>query len=402
MTQQKFSLLFLTGVLGLASLASAVSGPEHRSLRPLGMGNAFVAVVDDKEALYYNPAGLNLINALGNPNRRPNQAKYPRNRLDARMNAFGTAVPLEESGPFWRFFKKHEESFKSVDAAQDDSTLRSDMAPIDHRPINLVVLHGFEFAMNNYGGAYWLDAQVSPYIDGGLAIPHPGIETMTLDAVIQLAMAHGFMRQRLSVGAGYKIVSRQTVENFKVTASDMADEESREELEASVKDTLYDRLGNLLDYHTYGQGVDVGVLWQQTPWVRFGAAVQNFGMYLDHEYITPEVTVGVAFTPPMLTSGGGFGRKVNIAIDYEDLLNDERNYKPLSKLNFGAEVEQYGWHVLSARLAGGFKGGYWSAGAGLSFFDLVHLEAATWADEKGYYTGQVEDRLYAVNIAIGF
>ena len=38
-----------------------VKGPEHRTLRPLAMGNAFVAVVDDKDALHYNPAGLNLI-----------------------------------------------------------------------------------------------------------------------------------------------------------------------------------------------------------------------------------------------------------------------------------------------------------------------------------------------------
>jgi hypothetical protein len=35
-----------------------VPHPTLQGIRPLGMGDAFVAVVDDRNALYYNPAGL--------------------------------------------------------------------------------------------------------------------------------------------------------------------------------------------------------------------------------------------------------------------------------------------------------------------------------------------------------
>jgi hypothetical protein len=48
-------------VLGV-TLAPVASAKElkwtHYGLRPLAMGNAFVAVADDYNALFYNPAGL--------------------------------------------------------------------------------------------------------------------------------------------------------------------------------------------------------------------------------------------------------------------------------------------------------------------------------------------------------
>ncbi len=93
---------------------------------------------------------------------------------------------------------------------------------------------------------------------------------------------------------------------------------------------------------------------------------------------------------------------MNFAVDFEDIFNNERNYRPLSKLNFGGEVEQSMLWSLGMRAAAGFKGGYWTAGAGLSFFNLLHLEAVSWAEEAGYYTGQIEERFYAVNVGVGF
>jgi hypothetical protein len=182
----------------------------------------------------------------------------------------------------------------------------------------------------------------------------------------------------------------------------MASDSGQEQIKDDLIDSALTKMRNLSDLGSYGHGFDVGALYQYRPWLRFGGAVQNLGLYLNHELVTPKVTVGLAITPPLLSSGGIFARKVNIAVDYEDLLNSQRNYKPLSKLNFGAEVEQYGWRFFSVRVAGGFKGGYWTAGGGVSLFDFIHVEASSWADEGGYYTGQVEDRLYAFNVGLGF
>ena len=68
-------LIFLICVLAVASFAA--KAPTHRSIRAEAMGNAHVALVDDKEAIYFNYAGLSQINRLGNYELRPEQGYEP-------------------------------------------------------------------------------------------------------------------------------------------------------------------------------------------------------------------------------------------------------------------------------------------------------------------------------------
>ncbi|MFQ5795536.1 MAG: hypothetical protein ACE5JP_10870 [Candidatus Bipolaricaulia bacterium] len=63
------SLLLLSGVV-TSGLAQGTSPPAAlfqigMGARPLGMGGAFVAVVDDESALFYNPAGLGDLESIG-------------------------------------------------------------------------------------------------------------------------------------------------------------------------------------------------------------------------------------------------------------------------------------------------------------------------------------------------
>ena len=362
------------------------------------MGNAFVAVVDNKDALYYNPAGLNLINALGNPSRRPGII-YPRNRMDLRMDVAGITLPaIGDMLDYWRIYGQHQNSFSNSDSLRNDPTLESALLPYDRRPVPLGVLHGAELAVHNFGLAYWAEAKVAPYADEGVLLPQAGVQRVQVDAVIQIAGARGFLNDKLSVGAGYRLANRQHMENYQFAASDIG---NRHQFIQSLADTLSGKLDNYADPLSYGHGLDLGALWQQTPWLRFGAALQNLGMFLNGIPVTPDFTVGAAATPSILQREGRLGRKVNFAADLEDLLNNDRNYKPLNKINFGAEVEQKLWWIASLRLGGGFKGGYWTAGFGLSLFKSLHLDAVSWAEEAGYYTGQTEDRHFAVNVGLG-
>jgi hypothetical protein len=372
-------------LLALAAADSrAASGPEYRSLRAHSMGNAFVAVVDNKDALYYNPAGLNLINALGNAAARPGLAAYPRNRLNARVNLVGASAPLTEMNDFFDVFKDHEEAFTGGESGfrRGGNAMINALNPLDRRAVELGVMHGAEFAMHNYGAAYWLDASVAPYADVGILLPQAGVETIQLDAVLQVATARGFLNNRLAAGAGYRLANRQTERDFHVASAEFAEDNGQPVIDR-VQNKLDSMFSNMSDFSTYGHGIDLGVLWQQTPWLRLGASMQNLGMYLESEYVTPELTVGAAVSPPILSSGGKFPRKTNLAVDFEDLLNDDRNYKLFSKVNFGAEVEQYLWWFASARVAGGYKGGYWTAGGGLSLFTAVHIEDRYWALRVG-------------------
>jgi len=382
----------------LSLSAFATSGPDHRSFRALAMGNAFVAVVDDKDAMYYNTAGLNLINSLGNPSSRPDLAAYPRDRFDLQWDVVGLSGPWGKGWDTYHFYNKHQNSFSDFDSLRNDQTLFSDLTPFDRNPLGVGVQDGLVFAMHNFGVATWADAEVSPYVDKGILIPQAGVQNLQVDGVFQIAGARGLLDNKLSVGVGYRLANRQQISNYQISASDISQPDT---VIQAIKDTLNNKLDGAKNFGDYGNALDLGVLWQQTNEVRFGASLENLGMYLNHKPVTPKFTVGTAYTPLILQSGGRLSRKVNLALDFEDLFNNDNNYKPLSKIDMGIEVEQNLWWLMSVRLGGGFKGGYWTAGAGLGLFSAVRIEAVSWADEGGYYTGQIENRVFAVNVAIG-
>jgi hypothetical protein len=392
----------ILAALALAAVSWGRSGPEHRTLRPLAMGNAFVAVVDDKDAMHYNPAGLNLMGRLGNANLRPEMARYPLNRFDMHMDFLGTAIPVDEALDILKFYQDHQASFQDQQSLQNDSNLVSDLSAFDRRPVKVAVLHGGELAMHNFGMAYWADAQMSPYADVGVLLPQAGVESIQLDIVGQIAAATSYFDDRLSVGVGYRMAKREEMGNFQIALTDLSDNNGRKSVQEAIQDTVDEKLSELGDLSTLGHAIDAGVLWQQTRDIRFGAAVQNLFMVLNHKSVTPDFSVGVAYSPMLLESNGRWKRKVNFAMDLQDLLNDDRNYKPLNKVNMGAEWEQtlIPW-VLKGRLSVGMKGGYPTAGLGGTLFSIFHYEAATWAEEGGYYTGQLEERYYVMKFGVG-
>jgi hypothetical protein len=396
------SILLALTLSTFSAIAWGRSGPEHRTLRPLSMGNAFVAVADDKDAMHYNPAGLNLMGRLGSKNLRPELSRYPLDKFDMHMDFLGTAVPLSEALDGLKFYQDHQTSFSDMSALQNDTSLVSDLSKFDRRPIKVAVLHGGELAFHNFGMAYWADAQMAPYADVGVLLPQAGIQFLQLDIVGQIAAATSYFDDRLSVGLGYRMAKRAEMGSFQLALTDLSSDNGRKNIQKTVQDSVDQKLKEFSDIGSIGHAVDAGVLWQQTPSIRFGAAVQNLFMSLNHQSITPLMTVGVAYAPMLLENNGRWKRKINFALDYEDLLNNDRNYKPLSKINMGAEWEQtlIPW-VLKGRLSVGMKGGYPTAGLGGNLFTIFHYEFATWAEEDGYYTGQLEDRYYVMKFGVG-
>ena len=385
-----------------SGLAWGRSGPEHRTLRPLAMGNAFVAVVDDKDAMHYNPAGLNLMGRLGNKSRRPEMSRYPLDKFDMHMDFLGTALPVSEALDILDFYQTHQGSFSNRSDLQNDTSLISDLSKFDRLPVKVAVLHGGEMAFHNFGMAYWADAQLAPYADVGVLIPQAGIQFMQLDIVGQIAGATSYFDNRLSVGLGYRMAKREEMGSFQIALTDLSNQEGRNSVNEAIQDSVDEKLKEFADLGAIGHAVDAGVLWQQTRDLRLGAAVANLGMILNHEPVTPKFTMGLAYSPMRLESNGRWKRKINFALDLEDLFNNDRNYKALNKVNCGAEWEQtlIPW-VLKGRLAAGVKGGYPTAGLGGTLLTVFHYEFATWAEEAGYYTGQIEDRYYVMKFGVG-
>ena len=101
--------------LTFVAISFAAKAPTHRSIRAEAMGNAHVALVDDKEAIYFNYAGLNQINRLGNYDMRPEQGYYPRNIGDMRLNLGG-------AGPFETYFSTYNVAKDGLPFARIESS----------------------------------------------------------------------------------------------------------------------------------------------------------------------------------------------------------------------------------------------------------------------------------------
>ncbi len=412
-------LLFLIFVLAATSFAA--KAPTHRSIRAEAMGNAHVALVDDKEAIYFNYAGLTQINRLGNYNLRPEQGYYPRNRGDMRLN-FGGAGPFQTYFSTYNVAKDLQDIYNNardvanakglspsnvlMDSLAAHPELVHTINSYDHKNLSMKIKMDAELAFHNFGGAFWVDGTIAPYLDAGLFLPQIAIDTFYVDAVAQAGGAYEII-DGLSVGGGLKIAKRHKVDIITVGIS------SYKNLQDSLEDRYHDVSDELFDLDAISFGMDLGVLYQLTREVRLGTSLRDiYFKSLAGDKFTPNWTLGVNYSPRFFNKNTAFSRKFNIAFDYADALNaGDRNYKTFSHINFGMEVEQtlLAWpsysnifRALAVRLSGGFKGGYPAAGFAVEALQFFTVEFATWAEELGYYTGQDEERIYMGQLSIGF
>jgi len=406
--------------LTLVATSFAAKAPTHRSIRAEAMGNAHVALVDDKEAIYFNYAGLNQINRLGNYDMRPEQGYYPRNIGDMRLNLGG-------AGPFETYFSTYnvakdvqkiysraskvakekglKESNVLLDSLASHPELIHKMNSYDHKYLSMKIKMDAEMAFHNFGGAIWVDGNVAPYMDAGLIVPQLIIDTFYIDGVAQVGTAYGFTDE-FSAGIGIKFAKRHKVESVYINIANYDD------IQDTLEERYHDAADELFDFDAVSAGIDLGVLYQLTRELRLGMSLRDiYFKELAGDKITPNLTAGINYSPRFFNRNTGFSRKFNIALDYADAFNGQNNYKPFSHLNMGLEMEQtlLAWpgyssafRALAVRLSGGFKGGYPAAGFAVEALRFITVEFATWAEELGYYTGQDEERIYMGQLSIGF
>ena len=411
-------LVLLT--LSIVATSFAAKAPTHRSIRAEAMGNAHVALVDDKEAIYFNYAGLNQINRLGNYDLRPEQGYYPRNIGDMRLN-LGGAGPFETYFSTYNVAKDVQKIYNNASKVAKDKGLKESnvlldshakhpelihkMNSYDHKYLTMKIKMDAEMAFHNFGGAIWIDGNVAPYMDAGLIVPQIVIDTFYIDGVAQIGTAYGFTDE-FSAGIGIKFAKRHKVESVKINMANYDD------IQDTLEDRYHDAADQIFDFDEVSAGLDLGVLYQLTRELRLGMSLRDiYFKELAGDKITPNLTAGINYSPRFFNRNMGFGRKFNIAVDFADALNGQNNYKPFSHLNMGLEVEQtlLAWpgystafRALALRLSGGFKGGYPAAGFAIEALRFITVEFATWAEELGYYTGQDEERIYMGQLSIGF
>ena len=389
---------FLSIAAVFASAGLAAEAPVDRAWRSLGMGGAGIAVVDDADAVHLNPAGLT---QLGWDKFRPlDSLGYKRDKFDIQVLAVAVDPSPEQLLSLYRFRDRHR---TTIDKATDedplflvkDQKLLDGLYQFDEKPIRATGTGNVTVAFRNFGASVWTRDETIVTMDHG-AITPKGLIRLTSTSGLELATSQAFVDDRLSLGFGYRVVA-QSVQQRQYDALELSNEGSE-----SVYRLLRQSGTKLLSTEDWGHGFDVGALWFQTPALRFGGSVRDLGMRLDNEFVTPNLTVGLAWAPKVLQSRSLWSRRVNLGAAFDNLLYDTLGYKPLSKLDLGAEIQQTAIPTfLTVGLSVGLKGGYPTLGFSTVWFSSLRCDFLTYADETGYFTGDRPNRVWMGRVGVG-
>lgn len=394
----KIRALSLLCLLALSIPAAAKRGPLNRSYRSLGMGGAFVAIADDRDAIHVNPAGLAQIGRKGTfvP---LDSLGYWRERMELQWNPAGFDLPIGTLADLYQYQNDYGSYYraKQIDTLLNHPEVFDGLYKFDRKPIP-VNWHGeADFAIHDYGASAWGEIEPQILFDHGAIMPSFEVGMRTTFA-LEAATARSFLDDRLSLGVGYRVAAIS--ESKQPIGLTEVEDGSFTKSASNVGDSTYRQVLRTGDW---GHGLDFGMLWYQTPGLRYGGAIQNVGMKIRKEFVTPNLALGVAWAPKKFQRNDKWGRRINFAAGLDNLLDDENSYKPLSKIGFGAEWTQTVLpKILSGRLSAGVRGGYPTAGIQGELFRFLQCEMVTYSDELGTTTGSVEQRYWLIKFGAGF
>jgi hypothetical protein len=328
----------------------------YKGMRPMGMGGAFVALSNDANALFYNPAGLADIGSVRAPI-FPLEVEVTDNTYSMYKDAADVDFDSElETAKF----------------------LRDNVGELAHLNISLVPSYSMpRFAFCVFGtGRVNMEAHDLQY---------PKLEVQVInDYGLGAGYAHPLLDDSLFIGASLKYVFRQSLTE-EYTVTDIVESDFGER----VKDDLQDGQGALLDL-----GVIYKLKLLGLANTRVGLSANNLiGSKLgDAQDMDDHVDIGIAQDLDLKAT------KLTLAFDYVDLFSQiGEDNDPAKRIRFGAELELLKFLELRA----GIYQGYFTAGIGLDW-KVVRLDLVTYAEEIGTYAGQRADRRYSIRFVAGF
>ena len=362
-------MIIRTGTRALLAIASLVTAPSfadelnwtHYGTRPLAMGNAFVSVADDYNALFYNPAGLARLDTwhleLINPS------------FAVSKNTVATAQDVSNL--------MQGNSASSVQATLDVfETLTGKPQYVNVGWTPHLIFPNFGFGVGvDIGGSVVVHRQISADLDAGVR------------ATIPVAYARNFFEDRLSIGMAIKGLIKSGVER----------EFSLADISAFTKKDATDSTGKQLkDYVVGGTaiGVDAGLLFTpvKTMEPTLGISVADIGGTPFKERSINGETFGKP-KPREPALNAGFSMKpVKTENHYllttieSHAINQPIHYS--KKFNLGAE---YGLGKV-LKLEAGLHQGELSGGFQLDAWLLI-LRFATYAEQVGTVAG--DDALHS-------
>ncbi|MBX9767085.1 MAG: hypothetical protein K2X47_07435 [Bdellovibrionales bacterium] len=348
------SAFFLTILLGFTSPMAAhaqLFTEMNPSIRALGMGNAYTSIVDDSDALFYNPAALCRIEGVNW------RIMNPRLGLNGQ-EAVTTASALGAVG---------------------GNSLADRLAPLFGKRLWLGGGLQSVISVPCFGFGVYEAADVA------FNLSNPALPTFYTNVINDIGLLGGIgfslvpgLNVGMSINRMYRIGSNVPL----------------------GIDTIVSASGSTLtsqiDNRGVGYAVDLGMqfvfpspakptfsfVWKNAGQTRFikESGSQSPPMIRD-EMI---VGLGLSLELPLMT--------IKPAIDFKYLNWYEEQMG--KKIHVGIEVDL---PVFAVR--GGFNQGYYTMGLGVDL-QFARLDVATYGVERGVYPGQSEDRRYVAQLTI--
>lgn len=320
-----------------------------QEIRPLGMGGAFVAVADDENAMYYNPAGLARINFW--------RLTFPEMLIGTDTVSFDNLT----------YLLGNTDKIQNIMSGDIDAELARRLS---QTRIHLLTEGSFKYIQPGFGLSVHLFTQ--PEVEtGSLLLPEASWK-IRAGLKENLTVAYGWTIPGfgyLAVGGAFKAIQQGVSRAENVNIMDLNSPDVNVEL---------------------GGGFDLGLFYKATDELSVGVACADLYSRIMEEVQTPNLKVGMAYRPKWLNFED---LSTTLAFDLVELnwqgdnefKNNPTNAAQLnfSKIRTGLEF------ILSGLIAlrGGLSQGYPAAGISL-ITNFITLDWAYFGRELGTYPGQ--------------